>query len=61
MCIDRMTENECRQEIESMKKKPSLSRRDFMFKGAAALGAAVVFPRVVPSTVFGANAPSSRG
>lgn len=43
-----------------MKKTSSLSRRDFMFKGVAAVGAAVAFPSVVPSTVFGAAAPSNR-
>jgi predicted dehydrogenase len=43
-----------------MKKKASLTRREFMFRGAAAVGAAVAFPTVVPSTVFGATAPSNR-
>jgi predicted dehydrogenase len=43
-----------------MKKRLPLTRREFMFQGAAALGAAVVFPTVLPSTVFGASAPSNR-
>ncbi|UCC97661.1 MAG: Gfo/Idh/MocA family oxidoreductase [Phycisphaerales bacterium] len=43
-----------------MKKKHFVSRRDFLFRGAAALGAAVVYPSIVPSTVFGAAAPSNR-
>ncbi len=43
-----------------MKKKLPLTRREFMLQGAAALGAAVAFPMVVPSTVFGASAPSNR-
>lgn len=44
-----------------MKKKThSLSRRDFLVKGAAALGAAAAFPAIVPSTAFGALAPSNR-
>lgn len=37
-----------------------ITRRRF-FKGAAALGGVIVgFPTIVPSTVFGANAPSNR-
>ena len=43
-----------------MKKKHFLSRRDFLSRGAAVLGAAAVFPTIVPSTVFGAAAPSNR-
>ncbi len=43
-----------------MKKTRSLSRRDFLVKSATALGAAAAFPAVVPSTVFGAAAPSNR-
>jgi predicted dehydrogenase len=42
-----------------MKKNHFLTRRDFLH-GAAAIGAAVSFPSIVPSTVFGANAPSNR-
>ncbi len=42
-----------------MKKKHLLNRRDFL-KGTAALGAAAAFPTLVPSTVFGAAAPSNR-
>ncbi len=43
-----------------MKKTHSLSRRDFLGRGLTALGAAAAFPAVVPSTVFGAAAPSNR-
>ena len=43
-----------------MKKKHFLSRRDFLARGAAALGAAAACPTIVPSTVFGASAPSNR-
>src|SRR4030042_1207578 len=44
----------------SMKKKHFLSRRCFLVRGAAALGAAAACPTIVPSTVFGAAAPSNR-
>lgn len=43
-----------------MKKNHFLSRRDFLLKGAAAVGAVAAYPSVVPSTVFGAAAPSNR-
>jgi hypothetical protein len=43
-----------------MKKPVALTRRTFMFRGAAALGAAVALPTIVPSTVLGAAAPSNR-
>ncbi len=43
-----------------MKKNFSPSRRSFLLKGAAALGAVAAFPTIVPSTVFGATAPSNR-
>lgn len=36
-----------------------LSRRNLL-KGSALAGGAMVFPSIVPSTVFGANAPSNR-
>ncbi len=39
--------------------KRSTTRRDFL-KGAAAAGAAVALPAIVPASVFGANAPSNR-
>jgi predicted dehydrogenase len=42
-----------------MKKPVALTRRAFMFQGAA-LGTAVVLPMIVPSTAFGAAAPSNR-
>lgn len=37
----------------------SISRRSFLQRSAAA-GAAIAFPTIVPSTVFGENAPSNR-
>ena len=40
-------------------KKNSCSRRGFL-KGAALTGGAIAFPTIVPSSVFGANAPSNR-
>jgi len=43
-----------------MKKNHFLSRRDFLLRGAAAVGAVAAYPSVVPSTVFGATAPSNR-
>ena len=43
-----------------MKKTHTLSRRDFLIHGTTALGAAAAFPAIVPSTVFGAAAPSNR-
>jgi predicted dehydrogenase len=42
-----------------MKKNILFRRRDFL-KGGAAFGAAAAFPAIVPSTVFGAAAPSNR-
>jgi len=42
-----------------MNKKYILSRRDFL-RSAVATGAAAAFPTIVPSTVFGATAPSNR-
>ncbi len=42
-----------------MMSKTSLCRRRFL-KAAAAGGTAVVFPAIVPASVFGANAPSNR-
>jgi len=43
-----------------MNKRTALTRRAFMFRGAAALGVAVAMPTIVPSTAFGAAAPSNR-
>jgi len=40
-------------------KKVVVNRRSFL-KGAAVAGAGFAFPTIVPSTVFGANAPSNR-
>jgi len=42
-----------------MKDKRFISRRSFL-KGTAALGPVLAFPSIVPSSVFGANAPSNR-
>lgn len=38
----------------------NLTRRDFLRGSALATGAAMAFPTIVPSTVFGAGAPSER-
>ena len=43
-----------------MKKSNSMSRRDFLVRGAATVGAAALYPSIVPSTALGANAPSNR-
>ncbi|KPK76741.1 MAG: hypothetical protein AMJ79_05560 [Phycisphaerae bacterium SM23_30] len=42
-----------------MRKKRLITRRNFL-KGAAATAGAAVFPAIVPSSVFGANAPNNR-
>jgi len=38
----------------------AISRRNFLKRAAAATGATLAFPYIVPSSVFGANAPSKR-
>ena len=38
----------------------TISRRNFLSRSAAAAGAALAWPAIVPSSVFGANAPSNR-
>jgi len=43
-----------------MGKKRSLTRRDFLKTSACAAGAAMTFPAIVPSSVFGAGSPSNR-
>ncbi|MHC4771457.1 MAG: twin-arginine translocation signal domain-containing protein, partial [Planctomycetota bacterium] len=43
-----------------MKRKPLQSRRDFLKAGSTLFGAACLAPTIVPSSVFGANAPSNR-
>ena len=43
-----------------MTKNQSISRRDFLFASAAAVGAVAAGPAIVPSTVLGAAAPSNR-
>ena len=45
--------------VKIMSETTHLSRRDFLLR-AVATGATVSFPTIVPSTVFGANAPSNR-
>lgn len=42
-----------------MKNQSQITRRSFL-KGTAAAGATVAIPSIVPASVFGANAPSSR-
>ena len=41
-------------------KTTNVSRRDFLKGSALAAGAAIVWPTIVPSSVFGTNAPSNR-
>ena len=41
-------------------KSAHISRRNFIKHAATAAGAALAFPYIVPSSVFGANAPSNR-
>ncbi|OQA00201.1 MAG: Inositol 2-dehydrogenase [Planctomycetes bacterium ADurb.Bin412] len=50
-----MTKKNLQNEI-----KQGLNRRQFIQKAGSAAGAALVFPHIVPSTVFGATAPSNR-
>ncbi|MEJ2701990.1 MAG: Gfo/Idh/MocA family oxidoreductase [Sedimentisphaerales bacterium] len=38
----------------------TVSRREFLMRSAATAGAALALPAIVPSSVFGANAPSNR-
>src|SRR5437867_1796879 len=45
--------------MEFMKRIPLASRRRFLQSGAAA-AASLGFPAIVPSSVFGQNAPSNR-
>ena len=42
-----------------MKDQRLVTRRGFL-KGTAAVGSALALPAIVPSSVFGANAPSNR-
>src|SRR5210317_1148157 len=41
-------------------KKNTLSRRKFVEKTVVSTAAAVAFPSIVPSSVFGKNAPSNK-
>jgi len=43
-----------------IKKATTVSRRQFLKSSAVAAGAVIAFPTIVPSSVFGAGAPSSR-
>jgi len=43
-----------------MAKPGNMNRRTFLKSSAAAAGAAIALPQIVPSSVFGANAPSNR-
>ncbi|HUV64080.1 MAG TPA: twin-arginine translocation signal domain-containing protein, partial [Sedimentisphaerales bacterium] len=43
-----------------MNRSASYTRRDFLTAVAAAAGTTIVLPTVVPSSVFGADAPSNR-
>lgn len=43
-----------------MKEEGLITRRDFFSRTVAFAGAAAAFPAIVPSSVFGANAPSNR-
>ena len=52
-----MKKSRCPRPLRS---ESTLSRREFLSRGTVALGAAVAFPAIVPSTVFGASAPSNR-
>jgi hypothetical protein len=45
---------------KSIRKAKTLSRRDFLKGSALAAGAAIAWPTIVPSSVFGADAPSNR-
>ena len=44
----------------TIRKTKTLTRREFLKTSAVAAGAAVVWPTIVPSSVFGADAPSNR-
>ena len=41
-------------------KATTISRRDFLKGSAIVTGAAIAWPTIVPSSVFGADAPSNR-
>src|SRR5690242_14781753 len=43
-----------------MKKHLSVTRRQFLKTSLASTAGALVFPTIVPSSVFGANAPSKK-
>jgi predicted dehydrogenase len=45
---------------KSTAKTKTLTRREFLKTSTAAAGAALVWPTIVPSSVFGADAPSNR-
>lgn len=43
-----------------MEKKRTLSRRGFLKRAAKVAGAAAAIPAIVPSSVFGVDAPSNK-
>ncbi len=43
-----------------MSNPTNMNRRTFLKSGAAVAGAAIALPQIVPSTIFGAKAPSNR-
>ena len=45
---------------KSISKTTNVTRRDFLKGSALVTGAAIVWPTIVPSSVFGADAPSNR-
>jgi len=45
---------------KSVRKATNVNRRDFLKSSALVTGAAIALPTIVPSSVFGANAPSNR-
>ena len=44
----------------SNKNKKAVTRREFLIGSAVAAGSAVAWPSIIPSSVFGADAPSNR-
>lgn len=50
---------DCKKAKKHTTAKSAMDRRDFL-KFSGALGAALAIPTIVPSSVFGANAPSNR-
>jgi hypothetical protein len=42
------------------KKQQIVNRREFLIKSSLVMASGAIFPTIVPSSVFGANAPSNR-